>query len=233
MIRLEGVEKQYNGKRVLDIPLLELRTGLKYAVIGPNGSGKSTLIRILAGTLAADGGKLIMPDGMVGNTGYMPQQPYAFGVSVISNVMLADNGDKDGKRARAESALAKVGMQEFFAAKGNRLSGGETQRMALARMLVRRWKLLILDEPASATDIAGNNLVEHALMEYWEEHGCTMVFSTHSLAQAGRLADKIIVLSSGSVVEFGNADEVLHSPRSKEAREFLQYWSIDGIHRER
>lgn len=230
MIRFEGILKQYEGKKVLDISGLELASGCRYAIIGPNGAGKSTLIRILAGTLQPDSGRVHLPAEMEGGVAYMPQQPYAFGVSVLKNVMIAAEGSKQEKMEKSRAALQSVGMEGFLSAKGNRLSGGETQRMALARMLVQKRSLLVLDEPASATDIAGNNLVEHALLRFCDEHGCTMVFSTHSPAQAARLADKVIMLYNGKVVEYGDAWHVLHNPDSDEAREFLKYWSLDGIH---
>lgn len=228
MIRLNNIQKQYGGKTVLDIPTLDLETGRKYAIIGPNGAGKSTLIRILAGTLKPDGGSMHLPPDMGDSVAYMPQQPYAFGFSVLKNVMIAAAGSKQEKQRLSEEALTSVGMEGFMSAKGNRLSGGETQRMALARMLVQKRTLLVLDEPASATDIAGNNMVEHALLHYCKEHGCTMVFSTHSPAQAGRLADTVLVLYNGRVAECGEAWRVLHNPESEEASSFLKYWSIDG-----
>lgn len=229
MIQLLNISKAYGGTPVLDIPAMELEAGLRYAVIGPNGSGKSTLIRLMAGTLPLDGGSIAMPESMKSSIGYLPQQPYAFGVSVLSNTMLAAEGSKQEKHDRAIAALTKVGMEGFASAKGSKLSGGETQRMSLARVLVRSWKLVLLDEPTSATDIAGNNMVEKALTDYWQEHRCTMVFSTHSIAQAGRMADRVILLAHGRVAEYGTAYDVLHKPSSPEAKEFLQFWSLDGV----
>lgn len=228
MILLEGIEKSYQGRQVLHIPRLQLLPGMRYGVIGPNGSGKSTLLRILAGVLRPDKGELSIPEDVKDSIGYMPQQPYAYDISVLKNVLLAmPGGDKAANQKQAEQALESVGMSDFLGASGSRLSGGETQRMALARILCRPRSLLILDEPSSATDIAGNTLVEQALKSYFQSSGCTAVFSTHSLAQVQRLADCVLVLDRGIIVEQGDAAHVLKRPASQQAQAFLRYWVMD------
>lgn len=233
MIQLEGIRKFYQGRCVLDIPLLSLKENCRYALIGPNGSGKSTLLRILAGVLQPDEGTVALPADIRNNAGYMPQHPYAYGISVLRNTMLAlPKGSRQEQEKLAWEALRKVGMQHLAHAKGNRLSGGETQRMSAARMLVRARKLLIMDEPTSATDIAGNTLVETALQEYHAATRCTLLLATHSPAQASRMADEVIILSHGVIVEQGLAQHVLYQPESEEASAFLQYWRLDGGNKE-
>ena len=98
--------------------------------------------------------------------------------------------------------------------------------MALARMIVRPRRLLVLDEPTSATDIAGNDLIERALLDYCEAHACTLVFATHSPAQAGRLAQEVLVLDGGELVESGDSQEVLHHPAHEKTSSFLSHWRI-------
>ncbi|MDL2257756.1 ABC transporter ATP-binding protein [Eubacteriales bacterium OttesenSCG-928-K08] len=227
MVRLENVKKNYASRCVLDIPQLQLTPGRRYALIGPNGSGKSTLLRLLAGTLLPDEGSIHIPDVCRQSVGYLPQKPYAYGFSVLKNVCIALSKNQSSADERAKRALDEVGMASLLHARGGTLSGGEAQRMAFARMLVQERSLLLLDEPTSATDIAGTQLVEEALLRYYKKTGCTLLFATHALAQAERLADEIILLDHGRILEFGPTAEVLYQSENEQARAFLNFWQLE------
>ena len=223
MIELYDVKKRYGSRCALEVSALSFPIGERCAVLGANGSGKSTLLRILAGTLTPDAGQVKLSAALAGSRGYMPQHPYPFGMSVLQNVaMAALHGDK----AAAQQALTAEGLSALAKAKGNELSGGEAQRMAFARMLVRPRDFLLLDEPTSATDIAGNSAVEKALLDYCEATGCTLIFSTHSPAQAQRLAQRVLFLENGRITEDGPAEQVLYRPTGKTAQDFLQFWNL-------
>jgi ABC-type multidrug transport system ATPase subunit len=225
MIHLSDIVMTYGDRPVLDIPALTLEEGRRYAVMGANGSGKSTLLRILAGTLAPTGGAVYMAAETALDRGYMPQHPYIFSFSVLKNVTMALERNTEAKDAALE-ALKAVGMDAFLTARGKSLSGGEAQRVAIARLIARPRKLLILDEPTSSTDIAGNDLVEAALRTYCAKSGCTLLFSTHAPAQAMRLSDRVIMLHEGRVVENGPTEEVLSKPASPQGEDFLRHWKI-------
>ena len=225
MIRITSLVKRYGERTVLDVPSLTLRDGGRYALIGANGSGKSTLLRILGGQLAQDGGEVAFTGVRRGEIGYLPQSPYAFDMSVLQNVLLAAGRDP-GAKERAHTALARVGLTKLARARGNRLSGGETQRMALARVLARTWKLLLLDEPTSAADVRASDEMEEALLRYAEETRCTLVFATHAPGQASRLCQTVVVLDGGRIVETGDAEAVLRAPKSLEARQLLRHWTV-------
>ena len=223
MIELVNVAKNYGDRVILDIPYLAFESGKRYALIGVNGSGKTTLLRILAGTLESDKGEV---KGIpANNMGYMPQSPYAFGFTVQKNVEIAML-KMDDAPVKALRALKAVGMQKLAQARGNKLSGGEAQRMAVARMIALPRKLLLLDEPTSSTDIKGTDKIEAVLLRYAAETGCTMILSTHSPAQALRLAEEIIFLDQGKIAEQGTAEDLLKSPRNEQTRHFLQHWRI-------
>jgi len=177
----------------------------------------------MAGILAPDSGKLsgLPLPGM----GYLPQVPYGFGFSVRRNVEMALQGEKDAPK-HAMAAIKAVGLTSLADARGHKLSGGETQRMALARLVAKPRLLLLLDEPTSATDIRGMDLVEALLLRYARQTGCTLIFSTHSPAQALRLAKEVIFLEHGRVVEQGPAARVLKIPQSEATKLFLQHWRI-------
>ncbi|MCL2817813.1 MAG: ATP-binding cassette domain-containing protein, partial [Clostridiales bacterium] len=149
MIELSGVRKEYGGRCVLDIKSLRIERGKRYALLGANGSGKSTLLKILAGTVKQTEGAIT--SGVSGKkaVGYLPQTPYGFSFSVLKNVLLALD-DEPERRAKAEAACEAVGMGALINADASKLSGGETQRMAFARIISMPRQLLLLDEPTAA-----------------------------------------------------------------------------------
>lgn len=225
MIDLRDVVQQFGGRIVLEIPVLQFVPGRRYGLIGENGSGKTTLIRMLAGTGMPTSGSI---EGLEGKkVGYLPQSPYAFSFSVLQNVALALNGHGDAKEI-AQKALVAVGMEGMMNARGDRLSGGEAQRMALARVLVRAYEVLLLDEPTSSTDVRSMDLIETTLREYVEKTQCTLIFSTHSPAQALRLADEVLYLEKGRLVEQGLAETLFHSPQDERTKAFLRHWSLNS-----
>lgn len=220
---IRGLKKYFGDKLVLDIPELTLYRGLRYALIGPNGSGKTTLLRILAGIFPPDEGSVSVNAASVA---YMPQKPYAFKLSVLRNVELAVKSKNS--RDHALKALEKVGLHDLHTRRGDSLSGGETQRMAFARVLADKHDFLLLDEPSSSADIASQVKMVEALSEYIAESPCTLFFSTHLPSQAASLADLLIILDNGRIAEMGSSEQVLYSPQSDGARLFLSHWSLKG-----
>ncbi len=225
MIELVNVQKRYSARVALDIPALKIQAGERFALIGPNGSGKSTLLRLLAGVIAPESGSVRTEDLRRGEIGYLPQQPYAFDLSVQQNVELSLSGEPERTR-RALDALERVGLLHLSKARANRLSGGETQRMALARLLARKRKLLLLDEPTASTDIAAMELIERAILDYAAQTGCTLVFSSHAPSQAMRLSTRVLVLDGGRIGELGETAQVLQTPKAESTRTFLRSWKL-------
>ncbi len=228
LIELHGLQKNFRGKKVLDIDQLMLMRGHRYALVGANGSGKSTLLKLLAGAIKPSGGEIVF-HGLDGDydRAYLPQKPYIFSCSALKNVTMAiydKNIDKQQRLQQADQALRMLGIGDLAVAKGNRLSGGEGQRLALARILVVPHQLLLLDEPTSATDIAGNELFEEALNNYLQQTQATLIFATHALSQAARLADTVIFLDAGKAVEQGPPEQVLYHPQSAGGKAFLRFW---------
>ena len=231
-LNVRELRKEYGDRVVLDADGLVLESGRTYALVGPNGSGKSTFLKVLSGVIDQTSGCVDVTgeksrDDLA--VGYMPQKSYVFGFSVRKNVALAlaSSGLPAAEvSSRVDEALAAVGMAEFADAKGNGLSGGESQRVALARMLVKDLDVLLLDEPTASMDIAGTLLVEEALIRYRERTGCLLVVATHAPSQAHRIADQAVMLSGGRIVESGLTDRVLTTPTSEEGRSFLSYWAV-------
>ncbi|MDR1733534.1 MAG: ATP-binding cassette domain-containing protein [Oscillospiraceae bacterium] len=192
-IELNSIQKSYQGRTVLDLPeSLTFLQGNRYALMGPNGSGKSTLLRLIAGLLTPDSGSIMLPDDLRNNCGYLPQTPYIFDTSVLSNVTLAGC---DKKAAR--DILVTMGLSALAAQNAKTLSGGEKQRLCLARMLIRSHKLLLLDEPISAQDRSSVELVANVLETYLKETDCTLIIATHTPRFAELLCCEIIHLENG------------------------------------
>ena len=215
-MKIAAFTKTYEGRRVLDFPGLELQPGLIYALIGANGSGKSTFAKILAGVLPADK-KGRYSDAL--SVGYMPQKNYAFKLSTISNIML--NGSDT---ARAEQLMERLQLKHLEKKRGNRLSGGETARMALARLMMKSYELVILDEPTAAMDMETSSLSEEMIVDYVKETGCTLLLVTHSLQQAKRIADRVLYFHKGQLMEQGEKDTLLYNPQKPETRQFLEFY---------
>ena len=225
MIEIRGLKQFYGERCVLDIPELTIARGESLSLIGPNGCGKTTLLRLLAGTLQPSLGTVSTGDLPRGAIGYLPQKPYAFDLSVLRNVEISLSCERNRERL-ALNALERVGLIHLRHARGNRLSGGELQRMALARLLVRPRELLLLDEPTASADILAIDQIERALETYRAETGCTLVFSSHAPSQALRLSGRVLALDAGRIGELGETDEVLHSPKAESTRAFLEHWKI-------
>lgn len=218
MIELYNLQKRYGRRTVLDISALSFEPGVRYALIGQNGCGKTTLLRLLAGTLAPDGGQIAGVD--LKTVGYLPQQPYAFDLSVLHNVTLALKNDREAQ-AKAMAMLGRLGLESLANARAARLSGGECQRMALARLLVKPWRLLLLDEPTSAADLRAGELIEAVLRDYARETGCTLVFASHAPGLAKRLSQRVVALDNGRVAETGLTEAVFTAPSSPVTQAFL------------
>ena len=189
MIEIKNLKKNYKERCVLSVDSLKVNDGETLCLMGANGSGKTTLLRILAGTLKADEGDFSVPAPVL----YLPQQTYAFRGNLMKNVLLGS----EASPAEAEAVLASLGLAALKEKKASSLSGGELQRLALCRLLIRPAALLLLDEPTSACDEAGSELVLKALKKYREANDCTHIIATHSKPFAEAIGDRILTLHDG------------------------------------
>lgn len=216
-MNIQPFSKTYEGRCVLDFPGIALEPGKIYGVIGANGSGKSTFAKILAGVLRADRrGKVL--DATVG---YMPQKNYAFRMSTRANILL---GSSDV--TKAEALMDAFLLRPLEKKRADRLSGGETARMALARLMMRRYDLVILDEPTAPMDMETTAIAEQQILRYVRETGCALILVTHSLQQARRIADEILYFHKGKLVESGPAQSMLDHPTTEEAQTFLDFYGV-------
>lgn len=221
MIKIEKILKKYGERTVLNISSLEFIKGEVSVIVGPNGSGKSTLLKILAGVIKADESLFTTDKKLL----YLPQQSVPFGKPVERNIYFAmENGDN--KEERCHEILASLGLIHLKNKNAKTLSGGECQRLALSRVLVNDCDFLLLDEPSSAADIEGNELIEKAIADYKEKTGCGIIMTTHSPLQAKTMGDRIIMLHGGEIAEDGSPKEIFENPVSDWSEKFISQWRI-------
>jgi len=217
-MNISAFSKTYDSRRVLSFPGMGLRPGKIYAIIGANGSGKSTFAKILAGIVCADKkGRLLNTDSV----GYMPQKNYAFRMTTKANILL--NGKDE---AKANTLMEAIQIRHLENKRADRLSGGETARMALIRLMMKRYDVVILDEPTAAMDMETTLLSEKLIVEYVRETGCALILVTHSLQQARRIADEVLYFHKGELLESGSKEQVLYEPAQAETKQFLEFYGV-------
>ncbi len=216
---VRDLTKTYDGRSVLTVSRFEFEKGKIYAVVGANGSGKSTFAKVLAGAVKADGG-IVETEGVIR---YSPQKNYAFRMSTLKNVVMA--GEKKDK-AKAKGLLEKLDMGHLLKTPAHKLSGGETAKMALARVMMQPCDYLILDEPCAAMDVKSTLKTEEIVREYVKECGCSVIIITHSLKQAERISDEVLYFEEGILEECGKSEIVLHNPKSEKTKAFLDFYAI-------
>lgn len=224
-MRLRPLRKTYEGRLVLDSAGLELERGRIYMLIGANGCGKSTLARIIAGVEKPDDrGPVFLSDGAVpagsgATVTYVPQKPYAFRMSLEKNLRIVSDD-----RAREEELIEKLGLGYLRSKRTEKFSGGETARMALARALMRRSDLLVLDEVTAAMDMESNMAAEKVILEYVRETGSAVLMITHNISQAHRMGDEVIFMKQGKIIEYGGCAKTMENPETEELKAFLDFY---------
>jgi tungstate transport system ATP-binding protein len=221
-----GAAVTRGGTRVIRNVDLTIAEGDCTLVLGPNGSGKSTLLRLLHGLVAPTAGRVEWAGAPHPARGQAMvfQRPVLLRRSAAANVRYALGlAGIDGRAAdeRIDDVLADVGLAALAQRPARVLSGGEQQRLALARAWALRPGVLFLDEPTASLDPKATRAVEDIVRDI-HAHGTTIVMATHNLAQARRMARDIVFMSEGRVVEQSPAAQFFASPRTSEAAAFLE-----------
>ena len=211
---------------ILDGISLKLEAGAPTVLIGPNGAGKTTLLRAAMGLLPVTGGLITW-----GGREYSPparraimfQRPAMIRRSAAGNVryaLAAANVPRDKRDRRITELLADVGLSGLDRRPARRLSGGEQQRLALARALARDPALLFLDEPTASLDPAATKAIEDIIRTV-TARGVKVVMSTHDLGQAKRVGGDVVLLHRGRLIEAAPAEQFFTQPRTQESRTFI------------
>lgn len=207
-IKISNLKKFYKERQILDINDLEIKKGKITGIVGPNGSGKTTLLNIISG-LDNNYDGVVTYDGnninyeILKNITLVFQKPYLVKTTVYENIqypLKIRKIDKIDRNKKVTDILKRLDMYKLKDKNAHLLSGGESQKVALARALVFEPSLLLLDEPTSNIDIESTEIIEREILKYNKELKATVIIITHDLNQAKRLCDDIICLKKGKVV---------------------------------
>ena len=216
ILKIRNLKKNYNGRTVLDIESLNFQKRKIYAIVGPNGSGKTTLLNILNLLEKPDKGQISFYDQEITNKSnsdilesrrrmtLVNQDPFLFHSTVYDNIaygLKIRSLSSAEQLIRVKNALKMVGLSDFEKRRVNQLSGGEAQRVVIARALVIEPEVLFLDEPTANIDQKHIDVVERIIKKIKKEIKTTVIFTTHDLSQAYRLADEVISLLDGKIIK--------------------------------
>ena len=220
LVQLRDVRLQRDGRTILDGVSLQVRAGEIHTVIGPNGAGKTSLVRVALGLVHADSGERHVRPGL--RIGYMPQRLEvnpALPLTVQRFLQLA----RPGLKASAlDAALAEVGARHVGGTAVSRLSGGELQRVLLARALLREPELLVLDEPAQGVDITGQEELYTLITRVRDQRGLGVLMVSHDLHLVMAATDHVLCLNQHVCCE-GHPESVSAHP------EYLRLFGVQGV----
>lgn len=208
-VSISTLKKYYSDKQVLDIDNLCIEKGKITGLIGPNGSGKTTLLRIISGLDSDFTGTVKYDDYLLDKDIYkkmtlVTQKPYLFKRRVYENIeypLKVRRVNKKLRKEKVEEIMARFEIEDLRNKKGHLLSGGESQKVSLARALIFEPELLLLDEPTSNIDPVSIKIMEREILNFNRETKGTVLIVTHNIEQAKRLCHRIIRLDCGRVVE--------------------------------
>lgn len=235
LYRLREVRKSYKASFRLEIDALDIHTGEVLALLGPTGAGKSTLLRLLAGVEIASSGRVEVGEPPL-DAAKLPlhwrrriamvhQRPLLLNRDVRANVEygLSLRGiPSSRKKADVDQLLDRFGLTKFASQAARTLSGGQTQLVALARALIVEPDILLLDEPTANLDPAHVEIVETTLRSIQAERQVTVVWATHNLFQARRVANRVALLWNGQLIEASESNSFFETPADPRTADFLQ-----------
>jgi ABC-type Fe3+/spermidine/putrescine transport system ATPase subunit len=224
LVKVENVSKAYNKIPVIREMSLDIEKGERIVILGPSGCGKTTLLRLIAGFINPDKGKLTIDGKAVADNGKCIIEPEGRQVGMVfqdlalwphmtnyKNIefgLKAKSVPKMEIRERIDTILEKVQMVEFKNAYPGELSGGEQQRIALARALVTHPKILLMDEPLSSLDTDLRHVLMKEILRLQEELAITMIYVTHDREEAFSLATRIVLMKEGGIQKIGTVSQI-------------------------
>lgn len=230
MLELQNVQKSFGDAKVLNGISLTVNDGEIVSILGPSGSGKTTLLNLILGITDLTGGKLLYNGKDLSNT---PMEQRGFNIvfqdyALFPNLNARQNityglRNKPGISTEAEvdDLIALLGLEEQLDKRIDQLSGGQKQSVALARTLVMKPKILLLDEPLSALDGVIKESIKARIKEIARKFGLTTIIVTHDPEEALTLSDRVLILDGGRISQYAAPSEIVHAPRNDFVRKFI------------
>lgn len=232
LIRLKNIEKSFGGQKIINNLNLDIKDGEFLTLLGPSGCGKTTLLRMINGFESPDAGEVILggenqseipPNKRQVNTVF---QSYALfpHLSVRDNIAFALRMKKASKaeiKRRVDEVMELTSLIPLADRKPSKLSGGQQQRVAIARSLVNKPKVLLLDEPLGALDLKLRKQMQLELRKMQKQLGITYVYVTHDQEEALTISDRIVVMNKGNIEQLGEPWEIYHNPKTRFVADFL------------
>ena len=231
-LSLKNISKKYKDKEILNNISFDIKEGELVCILGPSGCGKTTLLNITGGFVSNFSGDVLLSDENINN---IPPEKreiatvfQSYGLFTHKNVI--DNVsyglkllkiDKNMREKRARDMLEKVGLAGYDKKKIKELSGGEQQRVAIARSMVLNPKLLLLDEPLSNLDVHLRDVMRKEIKRIQKQFGVTMIIVTHDQEDAFKLADRVIVINEGHIEQIGTPEELYKNPKNNFISSFI------------
>jgi tungstate transport system ATP-binding protein len=234
MIQIRDVVIRRNGMDALRIDALDIQRGEILMLVGPNGAGKSTLLLALARLIRPSQGEIIYDGKSLKHwdeleyrrkISFVFQSPLLMDMTVEQNVTLGlrfRGTPGEETKARAAKWMKQLGVEALSKRRAGQLSGGEAQRVSLARAFVLEPELLLLDEPFAALDPPARTNLLNDLSILLKEDGCTTMFVTHNLIEAAKLSHRIAVIINGRLRQVGTVEEIKSKPADKAVKAFLR-----------
>lgn len=230
LLKLQNISKQFDGKSVLDNINLEIKTGEIVSLLGPSGSGKTTLLHIILGLTGINHGKIIFNDTDLSN---VPMKDRGFNIVFQDYALFPHLNAYEnivyGLRNR-KGSVSKEELQEYIdfleltphlKKRISELSGGQKQRVSIARTLVMKPKILLLDEPLSALDGVIKESIKERIKSIAREYKLTTIIVTHDPEEALTMSDKILIINQGNISQFGSPQEIINQPANDFVKEFI------------
>ena len=231
-LSLKNISKKYKDKEILKNITFDIKEGELVCILGPSGCGKTTLLNIIGGFVSDYSGDVLLSNENINN---IPPEKreiatvfQSYGLFTHKNVI--DNVsyglkllkiDKNTRGKRARDMLEKVGLAGYDKKKIKELSGGEQQRVAIARSMVLNPKLLLLDEPLSNLDVHLRDVMRKEIKRIQKQFGVTMIIVTHDQEDAFKLSDRVIVINEGHIEQIGTPEELYKQPNNNFISSFI------------
>ncbi len=230
MLELKNIKKSYDGVTVLKNIDLTISDGEIVSILGPSGCGKTTLLNLILGLTDADSGKIIFDGQDITN---VPMEKRGFNIvfqdyALFPNLNVYKNityglRNKPGVSSKEEvnELIELLGLKPHLNKKIDQLSGGQKQRVALARTMVMKPKILLLDEPLSALDGVIKESIKEKIKQIARDYHLTTIIVTHDPEEALTLSDKVLIVNDGSISQYGAPEEIITTPQNAFIKEFI------------